>query len=399
MSVVASAVVDGPARTADAAALDVRFDGVEKRFGPTVALHRLDLDIERGTFFSLLGPSGCGKTTTLRLIAGFEQPSRGDIHIRGKRVTGVPAHKRNFGMVFQSFALFPHLTVAENVAFGLKMRRVDTASIARRVAGALDMVALGGFGQRYPRQLSGGQQQRVALARAIVFEPDVLLLDEPLSALDKLLREQMQVELRQLQRRLGTTTVFVTHDQEEALTMSDRVAVMKDGRIQQAGAPRDIYERPGTEFVATFLGASNILHGEIRGREGDKLVVGLGGTCLTVDAPAGTGTASGSHAVGDAIKLALRPEKVRLDPQGRLAATLKEVVYRGAQTHLFMESEGGALAAHLPNDGVRAMHLAPGAVVRLAWDDAAVVALAPTPAAPGTQTPTAGSRGDGRARP
>jgi spermidine/putrescine ABC transporter ATP-binding subunit len=374
VSVVENVVADGAA-TADRSALDVRFDSVEKRFGQTVALHRLDLDIERGAFFSLLGPSGCGKTTTLRLIAGFEQPSRGDIYIRGKRVTGVPAHKRNFGMVFQSFALFPHLTVAENIAFGLKMRRVDAAGIARRVAGALELVALGGFGQRYPRQLSGGQQQRVALARAIVFEPDVLLLDEPLSALDKLLREQMQVELRQLQRRLGTTTVFVTHDQEEALTMSDRVAVMKDGRIQQAGAPRDIYERPGTEFVATFLGASNILRGEVRGRDGDRLVVGLGGTCLTVDPPLG-GT---RHSVGDAIKLALRPEKVRLDTQGRLAATLKEVVYRGAQTHLYMETEGGPVAAHLPNTSVAPFSLAPGAVVRLAWDDAGVVALSTSP--------------------
>jgi spermidine/putrescine ABC transporter ATP-binding subunit len=379
---------------ADAATLDVRFDSVEKRFGQAVALHRLDLDIERGTFFSLLGPSGCGKTTTLRLIAGFEQPTRGDIYIRGKRVTGVPAHKRNFGMVFQSFALFPHLTVAENVAFGLKMRRVDSASIARRVTGALELVALGGFEQRYPRQLSGGQQQRVALARAIVFEPDVLLLDEPLSALDKLLREQMQVELRQLQRRLGTTTVFVTHDQEEALTMSDRVAVMQDGRIQQAGAPRDIYDHPGTEFVATFLGASNILRGQVRGRDGDKLVVGLGGTCLTVEPPAGNGR---PHAVGDVITLALRPEKVRLDAQGALAATLKEVVYRGAQTHLYMETEGGPIAAHLPNNSVSPMSLEPGAVVRLAWDDASVVALSPATGGAGDQPGMPGSYRSGQA--
>ncbi|WP_179283357.1 ABC transporter ATP-binding protein [Bordetella genomosp. 9] len=374
---------------ADTGFLDVRFDGVEKRFAQTVALHRLDLDIERGTFFSLLGPSGCGKTTTLRLIAGFEQPTSGDVYIRGKRVTGVPAHKRNFGMVFQSFALFPHLTVAQNVAFGLKMRRVDSASVARRVNGALELVALGGYGERYPRQLSGGQQQRVALARAIVFEPDVLLLDEPLSALDKLLREQMQVELRQLQRRLGTTTVFVTHDQEEALTMSDRVAVMKDGRIQQAGAPRDIYERPATEFVATFLGASNILRGRVRDRVGDKLVVGLGGTVMTVDPPTVNGQPQGpALSVGDEIRLALRPEKLRLDTQGKLAATLKEVVYRGAQTHLYMETEGGPLAAHLPNSSVAPMNLAPGAVVRLAWDDASVVALSASAASDGAQDAT-----------
>lgn len=382
MSAVASEQRQGAATT-DVSSLDVRFDRVEKRFGQTTALHRLDLDIPRGAFFSLLGPSGCGKTTTLRLIAGFEQPSRGDIYIRGRRVTGVPAHKRNFGMVFQSFALFPHLTVAQNIAFGLKMRRVDAASIARRVADALELVALGGFGERYPRQLSGGQQQRVALARAIVFEPDVLLLDEPLSALDKLLREQMQVELRQLQRRLGTTTVFVTHDQEEALTMSDRVAVMKDGRIQQAGAPREIYERPATEFVATFLGASNILCGEVRALGGDRLVVGLGGACLSVARPPVGGT---RHAVGDAIKLALRPEKVRLDPQGRLAATLREIVYRGAQTHLYMETAGGMVAAHLPNDGTAPRDLAPGAVVRLEWDDASVVAL--SSASGGADVPT-----------
>jgi spermidine/putrescine ABC transporter ATP-binding subunit len=372
VSVVASEIAPGAAATG-ASSLDVRFEDVEKHFGPTVALHKLNLDIERGSFFSLLGPSGCGKTTTLRLVAGFEQPTRGEIYIRGKRVTGLPAHKRNFGMVFQSFALFPHLTVAQNIAFGLKMRRVDAADIARRVAGALELVALGGFAERYPRQLSGGQQQRVALARAIVFEPDVLLLDEPLSALDKLLREQMQVELRQLQRRLGTTTVFVTHDQEEALTMSDRVAVMKDGRIQQAGAPRDIYERPGTEFVATFLGASNILRAEVQGIEGGKLVVGLGGASVAVMPPAGAGA---RHAVGDLIKLALRPEKVRLDPQGRLAATVREVVYRGAQTHLYMESAGGAVAAHLPNSSVAPTDIAPGTTVKLAWDDASVVALA-----------------------
>jgi spermidine/putrescine ABC transporter ATP-binding subunit len=371
-----SVVPHGDPAASDRPVLDVRFHSVEKQFGQTVALHRLDLDIERGVFFSLLGPSGCGKTTTLRLIAGFEQPTRGDIYIRGKRVTGVPAHKRNFGMVFQSFALFPHLTVAQNVAFGLKMRRVDAASIKRRVADALELVALGSFGDRYPRQLSGGQQQRVALARAIVFEPDVLLLDEPLSALDKMLREQMQVELRQLQRRLGTTTVFVTHDQEEALTMSDRVAVMMDGRIQQAGAPRDIYERPGTEFVATFLGASNILTGKVQGRDGNKLVVGLGNAFLSVDAPSGT---ADRYVAGHAIKLALRPEKIRLDPQGRMAATVKEIVYRGAQTHLYMDMPGGPVAAHLPNASVAPLDLAPGAVVRLAWDDENVVALSSPP--------------------
>jgi spermidine/putrescine ABC transporter ATP-binding subunit len=369
-----TAVDDLPVAGKPAAAAtdsDVRFDQVEKSFGSTVALHSLDLDVARGSFFSLLGPSGCGKTTTLRLIAGFEQPSRGNVYIRGRRVTGLPAHKRNFGMVFQSFALFPHLSVADNIAFGLKMRRVDRASIGKRVEAALELVALGGYGDRYPGQLSGGQQQRVALARAIVFEPDVLLLDEPLSALDKMLREQMQVELRQLQRRVGTTTVFVTHDQEEALTMSDRVAVMKDGRIQQAGRPRDIYERPGTEFVATFLGASNILAAQVHGCEGGRATVELAGATLQVDVPAGR-----QLAAGQSVKLALRPEKIRLDPQhGRVQAQIREIVYRGAQTHLYMDMAGVALAAHLPNASVAPLGLAPGTTVRLGWEDGCMVPL------------------------
>jgi spermidine/putrescine ABC transporter ATP-binding subunit len=348
---------------------DVRFEGVEKRFADTVALHRLDLDIERGSFFSLLGPSGCGKTTTLRLIAGFEQPSQGEIFIRAKRVTGLPAHKRNFGMVFQNFALFPHMTVSDNVAFGLKMRKVDASAIRSKVAASLELVALGAFGDRYPNQLSGGQQQRVALARAIVFEPDVLLLDEPLSALDKMLREQMQVELRQLQRRLGTTTVFVTHDQEEALTMSDRVAVMKDGRIQQAGRPRDIYERPQNEFVASFLGASNLVPGVVRGYEDGQLVVQVGGATVKL------ADSVGGRQPGESIKLALRPEKVRIDPLGHVGATLREVVYRGAQTHLYMVLDGAPLAAHVSNASAAVLALEPGMTVRLGWDEGSMVAL------------------------
>jgi spermidine/putrescine ABC transporter ATP-binding subunit len=351
----------------DGQASDVRFEGVEKRFGAVVALHQLDLSISRGIFFSLLGPSGCGKTTTLRLIAGFEHPNRGEIFIRNRRVTNLPAYKRNFGMVFQSFALFPHLSVAENVAFGLKMRRVGRAEVATKVADALDMVALGGYGDRYPRQLSGGQQQRVALARAIVFLPDVLLLDEPLGALDKMLREQMQVELRQLQRRLGTTTVFVTHDQEEALTMSDRVAVMRDGRIEQAGPPQEIYERPRNEFVATFLGASNILSGTIRERRGSEHLVEVAGAALRVSAA--------GRAVGERVTLALRPEKVRLAENGRVTVKLKNVVYRGAQTHLYADLNGIQLAAFVPNAEARPVPLEPGADLGLDWDDRSLVVL------------------------
>ena len=223
---------------------DVRLDKVRKSFGAVVAVNDVTLDIERGTIFSLLGPSGCGKTTTLRLIAGFEQPSAGEVYIRGQRVTAIAPYRRDFSMVFQSYALFPHLNVAENVAFGLRMRRVPRGERGAAVKEALELVKLGALADRYPRQLSGGQQQRVALARAIVVKPAVLLLDEPLGALDKMLREEMQVELRDLQQRLGITAVFVTHDQEEALTLSDRVAVMRGGVIEQIGAPREIYDRP-----------------------------------------------------------------------------------------------------------------------------------------------------------
>jgi spermidine/putrescine ABC transporter ATP-binding subunit len=354
---------------------DVRFVGVEKAFGNAVALHPLDLTIERGTFFSLLGPSGCGKTTTLRLVAGFEQPTRGQIYIHGQDVTGLPAHKRNFGMVFQSFALFPHMTVAENIGFGLRMRRADRASINGKVARALEMVALGGFGERYPNQLSGGQQQRVALARAIVFEPDVLLLDESLSALDKLLREQMQVELRHLQRRLGTTTIFVTHDQEEALTLSDKVAVMKDGRVLQVGAPRDIYEKPANPFVASFLGASNILSVTVRGRDGYHAVVDVCGAALKVTIPEGFAVSA-----GNTIQVSLRPEKIRVASDGPVSATVREIVYRGAQTHLYMEMNSGEtngtpLAAHFANASVTPSAMKPGDVIRLAWDDDSMVVL------------------------
>jgi putative spermidine/putrescine transport system ATP-binding protein/spermidine/putrescine transport system ATP-binding protein len=256
---------------------DVRLDRVRKTFGAVIAVNDVTLDIERGTIFSLLGPSGCGKTTTLRLIAGFEQPSAGEVYIRGKRVTSIAPYRRDFSMVFQSYALFPHLSVAENVAFGLRMRRVPRAERGAAIKEALELVKLGALADRYPRQLSGGQQQRVALARAIVVKPAVLLLDEPLGALDKMLREEMQVELRDLQQRLGITAVFVTHDQEEALTLSDRVAVMRGGVIEQIGAPREIYDRPVSEFVAGFLGASNFLDGQRRRARGCDRRGGDGG--------------------------------------------------------------------------------------------------------------------------
>ena len=282
-------------------------------------------------------------------------------------MTGLRAYKRNFGMVFQSFALFPHLTVSENVAFGLEMRRMARGEIGRKVADALELVALGAFADRYPRQLSGGQQQRVALARAVVFEPDVLLLVEPLSALDKLLREQMQVEIRSLQKRLGMTTIFVTHDQEEALTMSDQVAVMKDARIQQTSAPTDIYDRPRSEFVATFLGASNILEGVVEAREADAAVVSLQGKPFRVrniKAPTCT-----------SIKLALRPEKIRLQSDGQVSATFRDAIYRGANTHFKLEIGKTPITAVPPNTAIQPRNFSPGDTVGLHWDEDSLVAL------------------------
>jgi spermidine/putrescine ABC transporter ATP-binding subunit len=338
---------------------DVRLDKVRKSFGAVVAVNDVTLDIARGTIFSLLGPSGCGKTTTLRLIAGFEQPSAGEVYIRGQRVTSIAPYRRDFSMVFQSYALFPHLSVAENVAFGLRMRRVPRGERGAAINEALELVKLGALADRYPRQLSGGQQQRVALARAIVVKPAVLLLDEPLGALDKMLREEMQVELRDLQQRLGITAVFVTHDQEEALTLSDRVAVMRGGVIEQVGAPREIYDRPVSEFVAGFLGASNFLDGSVVGREGEIAVVETAGGRVRVFATA---------PVGAKVRLAVRPERVRMsrrDGEG-LRGKVRSIVYRGSVTHYYMDSAGGPLLAYAQNAG--AGDWAVGDDVRCAWD-------------------------------
>ncbi len=241
----------------------VRLEGVRKAFGDVVAVNGVALDIEDGSFVTLLGPSGCGKTTILRMVAGLETPTDGDIVIKGRRVNEVPIHKRNLGLVFQNYALFPHKNVFDNIAFGLKYRGVGSQDIERRVKAALDIVRLPGVEKRLPAQLSGGQQQRIALARAVVIEPDVLLLDEPLSALDANLREQMRSELKNIQREIGVTTLFVTHDQDEALAMSDRVVVMDHGSVEQVGTPQQVYGQPATRFVADFLGQSNILPGVV----------------------------------------------------------------------------------------------------------------------------------------
>ncbi len=346
----------------------VEFRGVSKYFGLTGALDNLHLAIRPGEFLTLLGPSGCGKTTTLRLLAGFEEPTTGEIILAGESVQNLPAYRRPVNTVFQHYALFPHMTVYENVAFGLRMQKVSKKQVAERVDRALAQVRLGNLGNRHPRELSGGQQQRVALARALVMEPKVLLLDEPLGALDLQLRRAMQVELKQLQREIGATFLYVTHDQEEALAMSDRIAVMRDGKIEQLGTPEEVYLRPATRFVAQFLGEANLLEGMAeptgRLRWADHL--------LAVDRPLPGGTAT----------VALRPERVRVVWRGgtdisrpgenRLKGHVLERLFVGTGTRLVVEVAGQKVAALLPpGPGPD-----PGDVVELAFpaDQCVVVA-------------------------
>lgn len=317
----------------------VKLTDIVKRFGNFTAVHRMSLDIPDGSFVTLLGPSGCGKTTTLRMIAGLLDPTEGDISIKGRRINDVPIYKRNLGLVFQNYALFPHKTVAENVAFGLKYRKVPREEARRRVMEALELVQLPHLGERYPRELSGGQQQRVALARAIVIEPDVLLLDEPLSALDANLRENMRVELKNIQARIGVTSVFVTHDQSEALAMSDTIVVMSEGRVEQIGAPEQVYNTPESEFVAQFLGASNILSATALGVEGEELGLELDGfPRLAVP----TSRAPKVRQSGPA-KLVIRAEKLVLespdsDANGRYSvpAVVETVDYQGQSARYFL---------------------------------------------------------------
>jgi spermidine/putrescine transport system ATP-binding protein len=287
--------------------VDVRLERVTKDFGETVAVDDLSLDINEGEFFSLLGPSGCGKTTTLRMLGGFEEPTRGTIYLGGRDVTGLPPYRRDVNTVFQSYALFPHLSVYENVAFGLRRKKVEKSHLESRVKDALRLVDLTGFERRRPAQMSGGQQQRVALARALVNHPKVLLLDEPLGALDLKLRKQMQLELKRIQEEVGITFIYVTHDQEEAMTMSNRLAVMRHGRAEQVGPPEHVYEHPETEFVASFLGASNLLDGELKElRDGVTAVLLSGGAAVTLPSE------RAPFPIGSAVKVGVRPEKITI---------------------------------------------------------------------------------------
>jgi spermidine/putrescine ABC transporter ATP-binding subunit len=345
----------------------VELVGCTRDYGGIRAVAGLDLVVYEGELLSLLGPSGCGKTTTLNLIAGFVPPTSGRIRIDGQDVTDRPAHQRRLGVVFQSYALFPHLSVFENVAFGLRERRTPRAEIERRVRASLALVRLDTRAEHRPAQLSGGMQQRVALARALVYEPRVLLLDEPLAALDKKLREEMRSELREIQRSVGITTVFVTHDQSEALGLSDRIAVMHRGRIEQLGAPREIYERPATRFVAEFIGASSVLRG--RATAADRVTLTGGEAVRVLGVP-------GLRA-GEAVELAIRPERIRLaggEGENVMDGRVIGVVYQGLQTELTVEVGGGqrlfvfvaepAPAALAPGQAVR-LHLPPDAFMRL----------------------------------
>ena len=324
---------------------------VSKRFGSVRAANRVDLHVRAGEFMTLLGPSGCGKTTLLRIIAGFESPDEGSVLIGGADVTALPSYRRDVNQVFQSYALFPHLTVRDNIAFGLRMQRLGRKEIEHRVAEAISLVALAGCELRRPHQLSGGQQQRVALARALAPQPAVLLLDEPLSALDARLRQAMQVELKRLQRRVGTTFIFVTHDQEEALTMSDRIALIHDGHVEQCADVHEIYHRPATAFAAEFVGQTNLIAAEVIARDAEGVRCRLdGGLELRVSAatwPAGVTRA----------KLSIRPEKVQLstapnDLRGAFAATIEEKLFKGPIVRCTLRSDAGTrLTAITPNSG------------------------------------------------
>jgi spermidine/putrescine transport system ATP-binding protein/putrescine transport system ATP-binding protein len=353
---------------------------VSKRFGSIVAVDSADLEINRGEFFALLGPSGCGKTTLLRMLAGFEMPSQGEIFIDGEQMSSVPPYRRPVNMVFQNYAIFPHLNVFQNIAFGLRKERLSADKLKTRVHEALSLIKMEGFGERKPDELSGGQRQRVALARALVKNPKVLLLDEPLGALDKNLREQMQLELRQLQKAVGVTFVFVTHDQEEALTMSDRIAVMSAGKVLEVGSPSGLYERPQTRFVAEFLGTMNVFEGSIHALDGDDYVVdtrGLG----RIKACAG----SLDFAIGEKISVALRPENLKIVDvrseaaiDGSVDGAMSNIAYFGDSAQVYVQLQGSeqALVVAIQNQDGAASNLARSSGdITIGWSKSSVLLL------------------------
>jgi spermidine/putrescine transport system ATP-binding protein len=351
--------------------VDVRLVDVVKKFGDTLAVDHIDLEVRDGEFFSLLGPSGCGKTTTLRMIGGFEEPTSGLIELQGQDVTWLPPYQRNVNTVFQSYALFPHLTIFENVAFGLRRRKVKDAEVKARVSEMLKLVELPGYERRKPTQISGGQAQRVALARALINRPAVLLLDEPLGALDLKLRRQMQVELKRIQQEVGITFIYVTHDQEEAMTMSDRIAVMNHGRYEQLGDPASLYERPTTRFVAGFLGISNLLPGTVEGSDDRYATVRLADDTRIRAPRAGLDRQ-------EVVAVGIRPEKIRLrEPsetppagQNELEAVVKDASYLGVSTQYQVEARGGVRLTVYEQNVERATRSelwTRGEAVRLTW--------------------------------
>jgi spermidine/putrescine transport system ATP-binding protein len=364
-------------------------DRVRKTFGSFVAVQGADLTIGRGEFFAMLGPSGCGKTTTLKMIAGFEQPSSGRVLLEGTDVSRVPPYKRNVNTVFQQYALFPHMNVADNVAFGPRSKRVPRSQYANRVREMLDVVRLSEFAGRKPTQLSGGQQQRVALARALVNLPSALLLDEPLAALDLKLREAMQLELKRIQREVGITFVFVTHDQNEALTMSDRIAVMSEGAIEQVGTPEEIYHSPATLFVAGFIGSANLLPGTVVRRDGDDIAVKL--ECGFTVRVAPNPNADRTPANGDPVSVMIRPERVNVDGDGtapaddgrRLGGTVRSLIFQGCQIRLdLVLADGTGIVSWIdPDDDVPALR--PGSPVNVTWRPGAAFLLAGWPSQAG----------------
>jgi spermidine/putrescine transport system ATP-binding protein len=351
---------------------DIQLERVTKRFGDMVAVDDLTLSIERGAFYALLGPSGCGKTTTLRMIGGFEDPSDGVVYLGGQAVTDLPPYKRDVNTVFQSYALFPHLNVERNVAFGLERKKVAKAEITRRVAETLDLVQLGPLAKRRPGQLSGGQAQRVALARALVNRPRALLLDEPLGALDLRLRKQLQIELKRIQQEVGITFVHVTHDQEEAMSMADTIAVMDRGRIEQAGSAEDLYERPHTAFVANFLGVSNLVDGTVSERDSDVVTV------TTDDGTVHVPCDRMAEGAGDAVRIGVRPEKITLVPadegvpagHNALRGTVTVAAFLGVSIQYVVTAPGGEeLTVIAPNiHGEQPQSLGAGQEVLLTWD-------------------------------